>query len=190
MGNWIEVTGKAFERLLRWLYPGVLFLILLYLFRKPCFEELIHIKGYPWPLIIGGLGIGAVLYLIQINVVNIIFSAGAQILHWLALRNQHELRQERPIPRGWLNRCVWWWDEQADNIESPQIDEKRSDYMAYANSTFHATCITWWLTSIFYLIRDSKSPLSNMEWWIILIFCIFLFGASLNLFAKLSRVRY
>lgn len=178
---------------MRWFYPGVLFLILLYLFMKPTFYGLICIKGYPWPLIIGGLGIGAVIYLIQIHVVNQILSAIAQGLRWLVLRHTTTRTQEdRPTPRGLLNKdCIrGWWDAQANDIESPEIDEKRTAYMEYLNATYHATCMTWWLTPIFYCIKENPSPLYDVEWWKIAVFSGFMFIASLNLFARLSRVRY
>jgi len=58
--DWISALGKGFERLLRWAYPGILFLVLLYMSKPTVFEDVSKKVGFPdntiWGLLIGGLG--------------------------------------------------------------------------------------------------------------------------------------
>jgi len=183
MGSVVEATGKAFERLLRWLYPGLLFFVLLFLFKKTTFDELLSLQHFEWVVIIGGLGISAAIYLIEVYVFEQIINIIAQMIGWLVLEGYR--RQPKFFPK-WI---VDFIDSQAKDIEYKYISRQdRQSYMSYANATYHALCITGWQILFFYCVRDDSSLLSKIElpWIIFVLVLIFIF--SLSYYARLSRV--
>jgi len=183
MGSVVEATGRAFERLLRWLYPGLIFFVLLFLFREPTFNKLLSLQHFEWVIIIGGLGISAAIYLIEVYVFEQIINIIAQKIDWLVLEG------DRRSPKFFPKRIVDFIDRQAKDIEYKYISRQdRQSYMSYANAAYHALCITGWQILFFYLFREQGSLLSEIELWIIIVILLIIFVFSLSYYARLSRV--
>jgi len=170
MGDLFYALDKGFQRLLRWIYPGILFLILWYASNSKNFITVSEDFGFPsdtiWGLLIGALGIGAVIYLLQ----QYVFTTFLNLIHHF---------RGRPIPYNYEKskyRSIRWLDRQAELIREKSKEEPRLDaYMDYNWSIFHALCITAWLTNAFYWTCDKQSSiLSCLSPLYIIIFSVVL----------------
>ena len=61
----IDSTFNNFERVLRWVYPGGLAVVLLYAANPEFLQKTVYDHFGGWPVVIGGLIAGAVVYLFQ-----------------------------------------------------------------------------------------------------------------------------
>ncbi len=77
-----EAIGKGFERILRWIYPGALFLVLLALSWPNFYGEIIARPTVLIELIVIGVAGGFAAYLIQSNVLNQLISIITLALGW------------------------------------------------------------------------------------------------------------
>jgi len=179
--DWISALGKGFERLLRWAYPGVLFLVLLYMSKPTVFKAVSEAVGFPddtfWGLLIGGLGIGFALYLFQAYCITSLFSV---FTHWFEYDpNLPNVNKDR-----YSNcRFVKWFSDEAEKIENLHPKrENLQDYMNYSWGTFHAAFLTGLLTIIFTFIPNS------MLGYLPFALAVLLLIGALYLFLILSRV--
>ena len=193
MGDMIDSIVKNFERFLRWAYPGLLFLALLYVSRPINFADAYETIGNPWVFLAGGLGVGAALYLFQINVITQLPSAIAQWRRWDVdiHPNPTVYPDEPPEPKHGLGRLACWFNPQARNIEK-RCNRSREDkdaYLDYAWGTLHATSITGWLLLAFFLASTNDSLLYNVESWFVIVVVALLLLGAFYLFLRLTRVR-
>lgn len=184
MNNLGEYIGQGFERLLRWFYPGALFVVLLSLSRPDIFASITEQFGFPehtiWGLLIFGLGVGFAIYLFQQYVITQTLSALSQLLRW----DPNIARTDQPRTCC-LRVLAQWIDPQARVIEKQYKD---SNYIDYSWATYHATSMTGWLLLVFIGIKTDSSLLSKAGCWSV-IPALFLILGSLYLFARLSRVK-
>jgi len=188
-----EIINRGFERLLRWLYPGALFLGLLYA-GKP--DQLTRLKGateFPeqiWILLILGLGISAAIYLFQNYVLTqLLLHTLFRWLNWdVGAVTDKEKRSEPKLS------CMKWLadkviNHQADVIELQYRDpEKRQLYMDYCWGIFHAAFITVWLPFIFLVSSRHETDLHSIGWLVAIAIFLLLIG-SLYLYLRITRVR-
>ena len=190
MQNSAEYLGRNFERLLRWVYPGALFLVLLRMSRPQAFKAVADVEsGNVWDLVVVGLAAGFVVYLLQGYVINQLISAVAQLLRW----DVNVYPSDQPIHCRCLRCLVRWVDPQARSIRRRYSTcESLNSYLDYAWGVYHALSITGWLTILFFGIRAKGSVLaSNGCWgWVVFGTALLLFIASLWAYAQLSRVRF
>lgn len=195
MNNWLGSLYGSFERLLRWAYPGGLFLLLLYLGRPEDFYAVSAVGGNTWFLLFGGLIIGAAVYLVQVNVLTQLLSALAQWLRWDVGThpgtNSQQARHLRPV--AWLpglrRLATDWFDPQAHVIERRQRIARNPDtYQDYAWATFHSTMVTGWLALLFFFTRENSRLLAG-AWYVICAAAGLLLIGACYLFLRLARVR-
>lgn len=142
MNNPFEFIGSNFERLLRWVYPGALFIVLLYA-THPEFlqgEEGLYSKIGIWGLVTGGLVIGAVIYLFQSYVVGSVITVTFILLKWDVRQGiQRPLAEwetkEEEKPRYCLRYWLCLFDRMARAARerySGNLHEKVGNYLDYA----------------------------------------------------------
>ena len=188
----VDSIGRNLERLLRWAYPGMLFLVLFSVSTIDGLESVSDKVGFPsdtiWGLVIGALVVGAAVYLFQAYVVTQLLSILSLWPNWNVGIYKQSVKR-RTLKYG-LNGLASHFDRLADAIEMkyPKPNDRKS-YMAYSWAAFHATSITVWLPSFFYLCRTTGSLLDSVKLWQFSpIALLFLLGA-LYLFLLLTRVR-
>ena len=184
MGELFYALDKGFQRLMRWAYPGILFLILWYASNPKKFIDITKDIGFPeytvWGLLIGGLGIGAVIYLLQVYV----FTTILNIIH---SRWNRSTPEHNPTSSNCFMKFI---DGQAELIRGKsQVESKLDAYMDYNWSICHALFITAWLTPIFYCSRVSQSILSCLSLWHIVVFSVVLVVFAWYLYFRLIRVQ-
>jgi len=189
MGPLIDSIDKNFQRLLRWAYPGILFLVLLHMSRPGEFVILSKVI-YPWGLITAGLIAGAVIYLCQGYIFNQIVSHVALCLRWelnadYKIDGDNTVRCKRIFGKLlkhadlWASICSKRWGQDLHRLDS---------YLNYAWAIYHATALTGWLVLIFFFVKGNGSPLAKIESWIVLLIGVLLLEGALWLYAWLSRV--
>ena len=189
--DWISSIYDSFERLLRWAYPGMLFLVLLYVSKAKAINLLQKIEGYPWILALVVIVSGAVIYLFQINVITQTFAALAQSCRWDSVTHPKYTNKNapHPKPRGFLQPLAEkWFNHQARDIEIKHKAGSNSSYLDYAWAVYHAASITGWLGLIFCRIKDTDSMLADINSWVVVVSALLVFF-SLYMFARLTRVR-
>jgi len=185
MQNFSEALGKNFERLLRWLYPGVLFLVLLHLSGQRDLIPADNVGLYSWPIVIGGITVGAAVYLIQMYIVTQFISFIVVLIRWDV---NALVDNERPIGDCRFAKFV---DRYARAIEarwrsSPQGTHS---YLDYAWATYHAASITGWLALAFFCSRGPDSVLDKLGGWVVVVPSSLLLVGALWEYLQLSRVR-
>lgn len=184
MQNWIDSIFRNFERILRWIYPGALFLSLLYLSSPNCLNFIKEVEAvHSWLLLLFAVIAGCIIYLSQ-QVITQLFSlliTGSrwewepdhEKLHWGCCR--------------YIARC--FFDPWADLTISRFKPQKHLDsWLNLAWARYHATFITAWLILIFFFFKSSQSILSLIQPWIVFFFvAILLFGSILQ-FLWLTRI--
>ena len=198
MDNLVDSLGRSFERLLRWVYPGALFIVLLRLARPADFETLATIKlagdESLWGLLVGGIVAGVIAYLLQGYVVNVVVSGVFIYLKW-----DVNVPFDRP---QWVQRVLGWWgirqvasefahlvDAMARNSRR-RWESKLSNWLDYVWGVHHATAVTGWLTLFFYLLwNEPESRFDRAAAWEILAPSATLLLAALFLHAVLVRVK-
>jgi hypothetical protein len=67
--HWVTAIDQSFQRILRWLYPGILFFGLLYISNYDAYAETSKRLGFPeysiWGILLASFGIGSVIYLTE-----------------------------------------------------------------------------------------------------------------------------
>jgi len=180
MGDLIRAVDSSFQRLLRWVYPGGLLLVLLYIASE---KDLIG-----WELQLSSLLIvvvffaGATLYLFQTTVINQIISTFATLTR---LEKNAIDDNARPM-RGFIAIANFFdkWAREAEIRWPPHRgDIQRDDIQSFLNyrwAVYHATLITGWLTLIFFIYFEL--------WGFIAISVIFCVGAIVE-FVYLCRIK-
>ncbi len=190
MDDVVESLGRNFERLLRWAYPGALFLVLLRMSRPNAFDAWAQVE-HPWGLVVGGLVAGFALYLIQANAINQVITIVVQVLKWdvnvglqVAMSSASEPRQGL----RWLTRLM---DRQAQGTIrrwSRTERDGRKGYLDYGWATYHAMLLTGWLTLLFWQLSEDGSTLETAATWkVVLPVTLFVLG-SFWTYAQLTRV--
>lgn len=192
MGGLVESLGRSFERLLRWLYPGALFLVLLYLSSRSVFNSIRRVQD-PWALVFVAIVAGMVTYLLQTYVVNQFISLLFDLPCLRLLSTDTEQLKGRPkcLAEGaarW-GEPAWrrWgisWHERSDE----QAKERLNSWLDYSWSTYHAGFITVWLTLVFFCNSDRGSFLSNISPWLVWGLAIPLIASLLWQYLILTRV--
>jgi hypothetical protein len=190
MPNWIESIFNNFERLLRWIYPGALFLLLLYLSNPKCLNYLEESDKYIWTnnlwlLIMLAIVAGIVIYFFQQLVVTAIISFFTVWSGWQIEPDPSKLRWK--CCRKIAGHFNWWARTVTNRWKYP----KRIDsYFNYAWGINHAAFITSWLTlTFFFFIKKDDSIMSTFPSWIIILATILLFLGSLIQHLWLTRAQ-
>lgn len=177
-----KVVGSiagTLERLLRWVYPGALFLILLYVSDREAFVGLQAVH-WPWGLILLGLVAGFVVYLFQANIVTQALSLVALSNNWVANALVAPPREASPIFDGEARAILRRWGHSRKRLNS---------YLDYSWAGYHATSITGWLPLAFLVFGKWNCLPPEIEFWISVLSPLFLVFALLRYF-QLTRVRF
>jgi len=156
----IEVICKYFERLLRWVYPGALFWVLVLLSPVSGYFKDTFLINY-WLIVLAVVTIGAIIYIVQSAIVNTIIGL---ILILLS------------------NRCKQWGNFLNSHYANRILNryptkDKANEYLNYAWAFYHATSITAWLPLSFFLspkLLFPGEPVVAGIGWLLLISSIFL----------------
>jgi len=171
MKDSIDALGENFERLLRWVYPGFLLTLLLYLAKPYLFEHIafnrtVGLSG----LIIGCVVIGFIVYILQTNFLQQIFIVIFTLCKW---SHSQVLRKHK----NFIHELFYG---EAEII----VKHSGKNYSSYLWSTCHMMFITCWLTFLFLGVKDSHSFFSCWFGWILSINIVILLS-SCFLFTKL-----
>ena len=189
--DWIPIINAVFdrfERYLRWVYPGLLFMVLLRMAKPEDFRAINNVfcNSY-WDLIVAGIVAGIVIYLFQGYFVNQVTSLFAVLCGW-DVRDTPR-REQRPSPcccvlKG-LSSII---DKQADRLELQP--GTTSSYLNYSWAIYHALSMTGWLALVFYFIEDGSSSFKkDIDCWHIGLFSGVLLISAGWLYGQLTRVR-
>jgi len=208
MESIMEALGKGFERILRWIYPGALFLVLLFLSHPKSLKELLEISPFSneWEIIIVILIAGMVVYLIHALFLNQIISIPflkSGLLHKSdmellrdsgeKLNKKNYMKKLVPLVNAWIEPTICKFGLNNEALTKRERERFRS-YLDYAWGTYHAASITLWL-AIFFLIvneKDSKIDLLThwgVPWFFLAISIIFFFFFLFLLWEYLVLVR-
>ena len=183
MSGIIDDIGRNFERLLRWAYPGGLFLVLLFISTlvesyhhetrdilydfSPTFEILIRYTDHNWFVIfLGSLFVGGAIYLFQSEVIDKIVPC---VLHcvWRIFHLRECYKFIDNNTGNLLSRLVSFCTTRAETRTNDQIErllfrdflnsEWLKNYLDYAWAIVHSTSITGWLLVIFRLCAIQNS---------------------------------
>ena len=184
MQNLIDQIDRSFQRLLRWVYPAMLFLVLLHLTRPEDFAKIAQVER-PWGLIVGGLVAGAVAYLFQAYVFNQVISHVSTYLGW-EINASRPLRFRRAL-RPLANHADQW--AEVTRRRWGTSPERLSSYLDYAWATYHAMMLTGWLTLILFASKVQDSLFASVDSWNIIVPATLLLVAAIWHYAWLSRVQ-
>ncbi len=172
----IDVLGNSFERILRWIYPGVLIVVLAY-WGKPSLLCSVNIQGIDriWGLVLVALVTGFVAYILQNYV---LCECIGTILKKMGFPDHAEDGKNCFVTKADKNLDEAWrrFGHRRDVMNS---------YLNYALGQFHAALMTGWLTIVFWGISDAGSSLRNLP---VLVVAILILFASLWQYMVLSRV--
>jgi len=173
--HWITAIDKSFQRIIRWVYPGILFFGLLYLSDYDAFHELSINLGFPkqniWGILLGSFVIGAALYLVQQYLINVSISIVVFILAKIEkLRNLV------------CSINMWFFLEGAKKMKARyETKDKLNGYIDYNWGIYHALSLTGYLILAFEFIDNSKSIFGQVPWLSVLVASIvILFAFILN----------
>ena len=172
---------KNIERLLRWVYPGLLFFILLFIIDYNQFEIIANRLGFPeetsWGIILAIAGIGTVIYLFHQYILNTI----------LVITLGNWWKNKRKDIQG-RSRFVKHFNDKAKKIMYVCQSDKSTHYFYYNWGIYHALATTFWLLLSFFIVNILTN---TSNWWVHLIWVVslivFLLG-KLYLFLKLMLV--
>lgn len=193
MDNVVNSIGRNFERLLRWAYPGGLFLVLLRMSKPVAFSGMANLPNVkePWGLVIGGLVAGFTVYLFQAYVINHFISLLFQLANWdINVGLQVRVAECRP-PRLGLGRCARLFDRHAEATWrrwGDDLPKGLANYLNYAWASYHAVFTTGWLTLLFFFAKEQPSIFADAAAWHILLPAGLFLWAGLWTYAHLSRV--
>jgi len=198
LGDLIDSIGKNFERLLRWVYPGALFLVLLYASKPNFFKNLTSVDNAIgiWGLVVGGLVAGVIVYLLQGYVVSYIINVAFMLLRWdVRQRLQCDHGERETESKKQPVSCVRWMLPLFDGMAAGTRErwsisdtQKLGNHLTYAWATYKAVLITGWLTIIFFGINESGSVFSSATAWAVLPPAILLLLGGLFTYLILSRI--
>ncbi len=199
--NLIDSIGRNFERLLRWAYPGALFLVLLRLARPNDFEKLANVLDDRslWGLFVGGLVAGTVVYLAQGYVMNQLVSLVLAVVRWdVNIRPFDHPRRLQQFLHWWfvgwvVPRLTCLADSVAQNAQrrwtARDYPRRLSSWLDYAWGVHHAMSSTGWLVLFFFLFwKEPGSRFARAPQWEILVPSIGLLLGSLWFHAVLVRI--
>ena len=168
-----EILGKSFERILRWVYPGVLFTALLCLGRPGIFDFWLRRGVWQDHILIAALVITAasvVIYALHRYVLKDFLRWLLYMVGWASFQRANKkiplfdkyigLKGKDIIRRfGGLER------------ESPDLRESRiSNYLIGRWAAIHAMGLTAWVFVAMYLVALPSSPLrEGMPLWLVVL---------------------
>ena len=194
MVNLIDALGKSFERLLRWIYPGALFLVLLYLSSPPCINVLTSINGIAgvWGLVLVAVVAGMAVYIAQAyifnQIVSLCFSPSGLLHKKTKTLNRGKAKKLAKFADTWGEGAWRRWGIQTEQLTDRHAIERLNGWLDYAWSAYHAGCITLWLTLTFFCFSASNSILGSISPWIIWPFMGVLLVSLLWQYLILTRV--
>jgi hypothetical protein len=182
MGNVAEALGRSFERLLRWLYPAALFLVVAYAARPSLLKlgQKLPAMGDTWGLILVALVAGFIAYLLQSYVwTTLISEVLDRTVRW-STRNRSAGGFVAYVDRRFDDAWRRWGHNR----------KEMNDYLNYAWATYHAASMTGWLTIVFTCFKESRSFVNDNRSYCVAIVTIagILFLASIWQYLILSRV--
>lgn len=144
-----EMLGKGFERVLRWVYPSALFIVLFGL-GWPDHYTFIASRPSGWiELIIIGIVGGFIAYFIQ----GYVFTYAMQIvIEWKKCDWLSTIKVKPTLPKKpkCLKRYVKICDEWAEGRNKAYSNNDRQSYLNYYWGIYHAIKITGWLPLIIF----------------------------------------
>lgn len=185
-----EFVARNFERLLRWAYPGLLFLVLLELSKRGTLGEVAHAVpqvGPLWTLGVTGLVAGSAVYLFQSYVVGEFFS-------FLEFGLWEIDNHSRTLPFTDPNRQLSLVDRFALAVRRRWAGPHLDSWLNYAWATDHAAFITGWLPTAFYIVNRATKPdsswLGSLAWWQVYAPALALIIGAVWVHARLNRVPF
>jgi len=193
----IDSIWANFERFIRWVYPGALFLVLLAMSRPKAFEALVNMDDGigKWGLVVGALVAGVIIYLLQGYVVSYIITVPLILLKWDVRQGlQVDLDKRETEPKNQPVSCLRWmvplFARMAAATRERWNAKEIGNYLDYAWGVYHALLMTGWLTiAFFYLVAEQGSTLHTAGAWKVVTPCgLLLFGGIFTYFL-LTRIR-
>lgn len=183
-GSIINTVFDRFERSLRWLYPGLLFLVLLRMSRPDEFEAVNSVLENYWDLVGAGIVAGVAIYLFQAYLVGQVISA---IGVWCKWDVNALLPGETPVRSSCVLTIL---DRQAVSVRKRwgrKIENGLGGYLDYSWAAYHALSITGWLTIVMFGLKCEGSVFEKAG-CPILVLAILLMVGALWLYAQLTRI--
>jgi len=179
--KFFNALGNSFERLLRWFYPGILFLVLLFISKPNAWDS--YWKFVQYNEVVGLWGLfslvivsGLLIYTIQAYFINNIVSS-VSCLSGIGHRDIEQLRWGiRHIARGSLRwgETAWrrWGFVSTDIIREDR--DRLGRWIDYSWGTYHVGCMTIWLYWFFYWFIDKDNNLNCIPLWIPVVISVFM----------------
>ena len=154
----IDTIFSNFEKVLRWVYPGILFIVLLYAVRPEWVERAVDIVGR-WGVFFGTLGVGFALFLVYQLVMVQTYHLIMIGFNWDVSAQDGQDERPKPKTRFWRMLAKYFFDRDARKIERRMNEEKKTQgtlrkkpytYADYLWSICHAIGITGWLLVTFF----------------------------------------
>ena len=194
MGDLIDSIGRNFQRLLRWVYPGALFLVLLRISSPDAFNHLacLNLGIGLWGLVVGGLVAGFVIYLFQGYFVS-------YIVTFIFIWAKWDVRQGLQVPAPKIRekcKCIpycvlHFFDRMAVATRrrwNGSVPKGLGNYLDYAFAAYHAVMMTGWLTLVFVFVSIFNSD-SVLRWWILFIPAILFLVGGIITYMLLGRIK-
>lgn len=209
MGDFVSSVYGTFERFLRYVYPGFLFLLLLYLSQRDGYCLINAFGGNIWFLFVAGLIIGMAIQLIQAHVVTGLLNIIFKPLNWDV--NVHTqvgcnptiiVGHKKLQPECCCLKCIakHYFDPNARVVERRCKNEQNHySYLDALWARFHALSNTGLLFILFsckeiissnYITNLDTLNLHFISWHIIKIIGLLLLLAAIILYMTLTRVRH
>jgi len=169
------VTGflSNVERFLRWIYPGLLVLGLLYLGRTDGPMVFLHLKNGSDAIQIFGLLVGVIVASI------LIYAAQRYLVHEMVIQyllflcgkgDAFNYAKHKGKPPPLRRRCdptpFWCWSSRL-NVESRTLGRDYNELRDYAWGVTHALGLTWWLILLGGLRAAPESQLGKLPDWVL-----------------------
>jgi len=186
--HWITAIDNSFQRILRWIYPGVLFFVLLYISNDDAISNMGDNIGFSgniiWILLIGSFGVGSIIYLIEQYVINDFIALVVTLFSKIQRLSDIGNKTGDWLFGGDARKTKARYESKGGH----EFKDKLSGYMDYSWGACHALAITGYLIFVFEFISASElfSKIHELPTVIasILVFFALLFNVKLRVYHR------
>ncbi len=183
MGDVINSIDRSFQRLLRWIYPGLLIAVLFYLSQPSLYKRIVNCNQVGiWGYLVGCITLGCLAYLLQVYFIQ-------QVLLLTVFRTWKVDTDTNKRPERKLAKYLEI-DKKADEIEQRGYAKGTYNgtyYMDYIWAITHVLFISCWLIIIF-LFNNEESSLFHLIKGGVIWLAVVLFISAMYQFAIVTRV--